>query len=138
MVHYMSLSTDAGQLSTSCSTDMSIGSSSGFLFSAPHSVYGPGTIACPWTLSAEGQRFNISLFKFVPSKSSPLSSSSSVCFEVGTIEEAGLAQGILTCGSDPREKVLFISKGGPVRIHFKDKNFLADLGNFALHFNGKL
>ena len=122
----------------SCQGSKDVEGSSGFLSTVQRPVNGAGTVYCPWVLNPSGlQRFNITLFKFVPYKSSPLSSSSSVCFDIGSIKEGDVSQGILSCGSDSRQKVAFLSNGGPVRIHLKDDNFLRDLGSFALHFEGK-
>lgn len=121
-----------------CNRGNKIRASSGYLSSSQRQYNGAGTSYCPWVISAtDGQRFNISIYKFVPYKESPLSSSSSVCFEIGTITEDGLSQGMLSCGSDPRTKIIYLSKGSDVHISFKDNSFLRDIGNFLLHYEGR-
>lgn len=128
-----------GKNSQYCRHESQLTSGSGYLSSGLVQTNGEGTQWCPWTLSNSGhQRFNITLFKFTPFESSPLTSSSSVCFEIGTIQEGSLSQGILSCGGDARTKTVYISKGGPVKLYFKDKNFLKDLGTFVFHFNCKI
>lgn len=121
---------------TTCRRDNTITTAIGYLASFQRSDYGPGTAHCPWTIDSDNKRLNITLYKFVPLKS-PMASSS-VCFEIGTMEEGGMSQGILSCGTDPRQKVIYQSKGTNVRIHFKDNSFLRDLGNFVLQFQGKM
>lgn len=114
-----------------------IGARSGYLSSSLRNINGAGTVNCPWLIEAStGQRLNITLFKFAPYKTSPLSSSTSVCFEIGVIQEGGVSQGILTCGTDSRQKSIYKSNGGRLMIHFKEKTFLQDIGNFIIHFDG--
>ena len=86
--------------SSQCSNEYLITGEEGYLASSKRTDYGAGTVHCPWKINSNLKKLNITLFKFISNPNSPLASSSSVCFEIGTIQNGGMSHGILTCGSD--------------------------------------
>ena len=101
--------------------------------------YGWGGSACPWVLRLpSGQRINITLFNFARSgESGLLSPDPSVCYEVAKIHENRQTKSILTCGTDNRQKNVYVSEGNQVEIRFVDRQVLKNLGKLVLQYEGK-
>ncbi len=111
----------------------------GILASHMTELHGWGGAACPWVLRVpKGQRVNITLFNFARSGGSNLlGSDPSVCYELATIHEEGVTpKTILTCGTDHREKNVYISETRKVEVRFVDRSLLRNLGKFLLQYEG--
>ena len=102
--------------------------------------YGWGGSACPWVLRVPpGQRINITLFNFARTGGSELlTSDPSVCYELASIREKGhSSKTILTCGTDQRQKNVYISETNEIEIRFVDRLTLRNLGKFLVQHEGK-
>ena len=102
--------------------------------------YGWGGSACPWVLRVpSGQRINITLFYFARSgESDLLSPDPSVCYELATIHEKDHpSKPILTCGTDTRQKNVYVSETNKVEIRFVDRMSLKNLGKFLVQYEGE-
>ena len=102
--------------------------------------YGWGGSACPWDIKVpSGQRINITLFNFARSgESDLLTSDPSVCYELATIHEKDhQSKTILTCGTDDRQKNVYVSETNRVEIRFVDRISLKNLGKFLVQYEGE-
>ena len=112
----------------------------GLLASHVTETQGWGGSACPWELRVPpGQRINITLFNFARGAggSDLLTADPSVCYELASIHEQGhQPKNILTCGTDSREKNVYISETNKVEVRFVDRTLLRNLGKFVLQHQG--
>lgn len=80
-----------------------------------------------------GRLVNITIYNFPPELAGQTLAHSSACYEVGTITEGSVSQTIHKCLTDPRQKVLYVSQGGPVDLKFTH----ADVsGRFLISYQG--
>jgi hypothetical protein len=109
----------------------------GHISSRSASEHGNGGPNCPWKLEVAGSIVNITLMKFPKqSDDSLLAPTSSLCYEIGRIKESNEQKNIMVCGTDPRNKNIYMSKGGDVEISFTEKAVLETLGRFMISYRG--
>lgn len=124
---------------THCRAPISLTLPSSYIASSKTTQFGLGTSDCPWVITAkEGQQITVFLYTYGGrADEGPAESSADVCYELGTVKEAGAAPTLLTSCSGKRYREVYASAGNVVQIELLSADILKDLVPFVIFYEGK-